>query len=194
MLGVRIIFNLMAVGKIIKKVPIVVGNCTAFAVNQTFFPYTQGAYLSLNLGVDVFKIDRLIRHFGLPISPFYFAMTMAIFDAMLSYCKLLPRIMTLHNLIDSYLYLIVGQLHEVSNETNNAELKLFLEVEFGQVMYVGRLFVKANGKPTEVLTKLNELTDFTFDEEMELFEEIKFENLVMCEHVYEKLTFCVSQV
>ncbi|KAI8539604.1 hypothetical protein RHMOL_Rhmol09G0196000 [Rhododendron molle] len=92
----------------------------------------------------------------------------------------------------------VGQLREVSNKTNNAELKLFLEVEFGQdlqpvpppvkskeeiliflkcydplkeeLRYVGRLFVKANGKPAEVLTKLNELAGFATDEEIELFE------------------------
>lgn len=29
----------------------------------------------------------------------------------------------------------VGQLREVSNKANNAELKLFLEVEFGQVVF-----------------------------------------------------------
>lgn len=38
------------------------------------------------------------------------------------------------------------------------------------VSYVGRLFVKANGKPVEVLTKLNELAGFSPDEEIELFE------------------------
>ncbi|KAE9462827.1 hypothetical protein C3L33_05263, partial [Rhododendron williamsianum] len=93
----QVILDLMAVGKIIKKVPVVVGNCTAFAVNRTFFPYTQGSHLLLNLGVDVFRIDRLISRFGLPMGPFHFAVAMAIFDAILSYCKLLPRIMRLHN-------------------------------------------------------------------------------------------------
>ncbi|XP_058183376.1 ubiquitin C-terminal hydrolase 12-like isoform X3 [Rhododendron vialii] len=116
----------------------------------------------------------------------------------------------------------VGQLREVSNKTNNAELKLFLEVEFGQdlqpipppvkskeeiliflkcydplkeeLRYVGRLFVKANGKPAEVLTKLNELAGFATDEEIELFEEIKFEPTVMCEHIDKKLTFRGSQL
>lgn len=66
----QVILDLMAVGKIIKKVPVVVGNCTAFAVNRTFFPYTQGSHLLLNLGVDVFRIDRLISRFGLPMGPF----------------------------------------------------------------------------------------------------------------------------
>lgn len=64
------IVDLMTVGKIIKKVPVVVGNCTGFAVNRTFFPYTQGAQLLVNLGVDVFRIDRLITSFGLPMGPF----------------------------------------------------------------------------------------------------------------------------
>ncbi|GFY89110.1 ubiquitin-specific protease 12 [Actinidia rufa] len=92
----------------------------------------------------------------------------------------------------------VGQLIEVSNETNNAELKLFLEVEFGQdlrpispppkrkkdillffklydpvkeeLRYVGRLFVNAKGRPVEILTKLNEMAGFAADEEITLFE------------------------
>ncbi|KAK0570673.1 hypothetical protein LWI29_004836 [Acer saccharum] len=64
------ILDLMAVGKSIKKVPVVVGNCTGFAVNRAFFPYAQGAHLLANLGVDIFRIDRVISSFGLPIGPF----------------------------------------------------------------------------------------------------------------------------
>ncbi|PHT71000.1 Ubiquitin carboxyl-terminal hydrolase 12 [Capsicum annuum] len=92
----------------------------------------------------------------------------------------------------------VGQLREVSNKANNAELKLFLEVEFGlelqpvpppekikedillffklydpskeEIRYAGRLFVKGSGKPLEILAKLNELAGFLPDEEIELFE------------------------
>ncbi|CAL5365147.1 unnamed protein product [Camellia sinensis] len=70
------------------------------------------------------------------------------------------------------------------------ELRLFFYV----VSYVGRLFVKANGKPAEILTKLNELAGFAPDEEIELFEEIKFEPNVMCEHIDKKLTFRGSQL
>ncbi|KAL8234867.1 hypothetical protein R6Q59_020967 [Mikania micrantha] len=66
----QVILDLMTVGKIIKKSPVVVGNCTGFAVNRTFFPYTQGALLLLHLGVDLFRIDRLISSFGLPMGPF----------------------------------------------------------------------------------------------------------------------------
>ncbi|XP_059598307.1 ubiquitin C-terminal hydrolase 12 isoform X10 [Vitis vinifera] len=92
----------------------------------------------------------------------------------------------------------VGQLREVSNKANHAELKLFLEVELGQdlrpvpppektkeeillffklydplkeeLRYVGRLFVKGSGKPIEILSKLNELAGFSPNEEIELFE------------------------
>ncbi|KAJ9167828.1 hypothetical protein P3X46_019421 [Hevea brasiliensis] len=66
----QVILDLMTVGKSIKKVPVVVGNCTGFAVNRTFFPYTQGAHILVNLGVDVFRIDRVISNFGLPMGPF----------------------------------------------------------------------------------------------------------------------------
>ncbi|KAF9592304.1 hypothetical protein IFM89_013530 [Coptis chinensis] len=116
----------------------------------------------------------------------------------------------------------VGQLREVSNKAHNAELKLFLEVELGpescpvsppektkedillffklydpkkqELRYVGRLFVKGSGKPTEVLQKLNEMAGFSPDEEIDLYEEIKFEPTVMCEPIDKKLTFRSSQL
>ncbi|KAM7509531.1 hypothetical protein LguiA_019984 [Lonicera macranthoides] len=65
----QVILDLMTVGKAIKKVPVVVGNCTGFAVNRTFFPYTQGAHILIHLGVDVYRIDRVISSFGLPMGP-----------------------------------------------------------------------------------------------------------------------------
>ncbi|XP_042049767.1 ubiquitin C-terminal hydrolase 12-like isoform X1 [Salvia splendens] len=116
----------------------------------------------------------------------------------------------------------VGQLREVSNKANNAELKLFLEVAVGldmqplpppektkediilffklydpikeELRYVGRLFVKGNGKPMDILKKLNEMAGFAPDEEIELFEEIKYEPNVMCEHIDKKLSFRSSQL
>ena len=36
--------------------------------------------------------------------------------------------------------------------------------------YVGRLFVKAMGKPTEILTNLNEMAGYAPDEEIDLYE------------------------
>ncbi|KAM3221483.1 hypothetical protein P3L10_020753 [Capsicum annuum] len=64
------ILDLMAVGKAIKKVPVVVGNCTGFAVNRNFFPYSQSAHILVSLGVDVYRIDAQIASFGLPMGPF----------------------------------------------------------------------------------------------------------------------------
>ena len=66
----QVILDLLNVGKIIKKSSVVVGNCTGFAVNRTFFPYSQSAHLLVHLGVDAFRIDRLISNFGLPMGPF----------------------------------------------------------------------------------------------------------------------------
>ncbi|KAI3872456.1 hypothetical protein MKX03_023196 [Papaver bracteatum] len=60
----QVILDFMTVGKTIKKVCVVVGNWTGFAVNGTFFSYTQGAHILANLGVDVFRIERLISSFG----------------------------------------------------------------------------------------------------------------------------------
>ncbi|XP_020574244.1 ubiquitin carboxyl-terminal hydrolase 12-like [Phalaenopsis equestris] len=115
----------------------------------------------------------------------------------------------------------VGQLREVSNKGHNAELRLFLELEHSdsipsslpdktkediflffklydpvkeELRYVGRLFVRALGKPAEILTKLNEMAGFSPSEEIELYEEIKFDPTVMCEHIDKKLTFKSSQL
>ncbi|XP_043711891.1 ubiquitin C-terminal hydrolase 12 isoform X1 [Telopea speciosissima] len=59
---------------------------------------------------------------------------------------------------------------------------------------VGRIFVKGTGKPVDILTKLNEMAGFAPNEEIELYEEIKFEPSVMCEHIDKKLTFRSSQL
>ncbi|KAL6997869.1 CSN-associated deubiquitinating enzyme Ubp12 [Sarracenia purpurea var. burkii] len=116
----------------------------------------------------------------------------------------------------------VGQLRDVSSKTQNAELKLFLEVELGldrnpipppnktkddillffklyvpekaELRYVGRLFVKGSSKPIEILTKLNEMAGFAPDEEIELYEEVKFEPCVMCERLDKRLSFRFSQI
>uniref|UniRef100_A0A0D9WVU2 ubiquitinyl hydrolase 1 n=1 Tax=Leersia perrieri TaxID=77586 RepID=A0A0D9WVU2_9ORYZ len=116
----------------------------------------------------------------------------------------------------------VGQLKEVANKAHNAELKLFLEVELGldlkplplpektredillffklydpekeQLRYIGRLFVKASGKPQDILPKLRKMAGFSQDEEIELYEEIKFEPNVMCEYIDNRLLFRACQL
>nr|CAD1819665.1 unnamed protein product [Ananas comosus var. bracteatus] len=116
----------------------------------------------------------------------------------------------------------VGQLRDVTNRAFNSELKLFLEVELGpefrplplpekskddillffklydpekaELRYVGRLFVKASGKPFEITSKLNEMAGFPLEDDIELFEEIKFEPHVMCEHIDKRQNFRASQL
>ncbi|XP_010534918.1 PREDICTED: ubiquitin carboxyl-terminal hydrolase 12-like [Tarenaya hassleriana] len=116
----------------------------------------------------------------------------------------------------------VGQIREASNKANNADLKLFLEVERGpdlrpipppdkskddillffklydpekaEIRYVGRLMVKNSSKPMDIIEKLNEMAGFAPDQEIELFEEIKYEPCVMCEHLDKKTSFRLCQV
>lgn len=116
----------------------------------------------------------------------------------------------------------VGQLREVSNKTNAADLKLFLEVEYGpdlqpmplpekskedillffklydpekeEFRFVGRFFVKSSNKPIEIVAKLNDLAGFDPDQEIDLFEEIKFEPTVMCERLDKRASFRFSQI
>ncbi|XP_028781274.1 peroxisomal fatty acid beta-oxidation multifunctional protein-like [Neltuma alba] len=68
----QVVVDLITVGKELKKVPLVVKNCPAFAVNRTFFPYTQAAYFLADLGIDIFRIDKVITTFGMPMGPFQF--------------------------------------------------------------------------------------------------------------------------
>ncbi|XVE65595.1 hypothetical protein DITRI_Ditri08aG0012800 [Diplodiscus trichospermus] len=69
----QIIVDLLNVAKKIKKTPIVVGNCTGFAVNRMFFPYTQASLFLAERGTDVYRIDQVITKFGMPIGPFRLA-------------------------------------------------------------------------------------------------------------------------
>ncbi|XP_076924095.1 peroxisomal fatty acid beta-oxidation multifunctional protein MFP2-like [Bidens hawaiensis] len=64
------VVDLLDVGKKIRKTPVVVGNCTGFAVNRMFYPYTQAALLLVERGADIYKIDRAITKFGMPMGPF----------------------------------------------------------------------------------------------------------------------------
>ncbi|WJX22997.1 CSN-associated deubiquitinating enzyme Ubp12 [Trifolium repens] len=76
------------------------------------------------------------------------------------------------------------------------ELLLFFklyEPSSQKLRYVGRLFVMGSRKPVDILMKLNEMAGFAPDEEIDLFEEIKFEPKIMCEHVDKKSTFRENQ-
>ena len=64
------VLDLLTLSKAIKKTPVVVGNCTGFAVNRVFFPYTMAAAMMVDLGVDLYRIDRVIKAWGMPMGPF----------------------------------------------------------------------------------------------------------------------------
>uniref|UniRef100_A0A0E0DM90 Uncharacterized protein n=1 Tax=Oryza meridionalis TaxID=40149 RepID=A0A0E0DM90_9ORYZ len=66
----QVVVDLLDVGKKIKKTPVVVGNCTGFAVNRMFSPYTSIALLLVDRGMDVYKIDQVCTEFGMPMGPF----------------------------------------------------------------------------------------------------------------------------
>lgn len=66
----QVVLDTIAFGSGIKKTPVVVGNCTGFAVNRVFFPYTQAACLLVDMGLDPYLIDKVIAGFGMPMGPF----------------------------------------------------------------------------------------------------------------------------
>ena len=70
-ISLQVILDTLEYGSAIKKTPVVVGNCTGFAVNRVFFPYTQAACLLVDLGLDPYKIDKaILGGFGMPMGPF----------------------------------------------------------------------------------------------------------------------------
>ncbi|KAM0883676.1 hypothetical protein ACQ4PT_031462 [Festuca glaucescens] len=111
----------------------------------------------------------------------------------------------------------VGQLKDTTNRLQDSELRLYLEIENHltlplktkddillffklydpekeELRYVGSLFLKASNKPSDIVQKLNEIAGFQPDEDIELYEEIKFEPTVMCEPVDVDVSFSSSQI
>lgn len=67
----QVVLDTLEMGLKIKKTPVVVGNCTGFAVNRVFFPYTMAACMLVDLGADPYLIDKVIKgQFGMPMGPF----------------------------------------------------------------------------------------------------------------------------
>jgi enoyl-CoA hydratase/3-hydroxyacyl-CoA dehydrogenase len=65
------VVDALGLAKQIHKTPVVVGNCTGFAVNRVFFPYTMAACLLADLGLSPYAIDGVISsQFGMPMGPF----------------------------------------------------------------------------------------------------------------------------
>jgi hypothetical protein len=52
----QVILDTLGLSGTIKKTPVVVGNCTGFAVNRVFFPYTMSACLLADLGQNPYEV------------------------------------------------------------------------------------------------------------------------------------------
>lgn len=52
----QVLLDTLQLSSDIKKTPVVVGNCTGFAVNRVFFPYTMAACLLMDCGVNPFQV------------------------------------------------------------------------------------------------------------------------------------------
>mmetsp|Transcript_33969 Transcript_33969/g.47059 ORF Transcript_33969/g.47059 Transcript_33969/m.47059 type:complete len:721 (+) Transcript_33969:140-2302(+) len=66
----QVVLDCIGMGLLIKKTPVVVGNCTGFAVNRVFFPYTMAALMLLDMGQDPYTLDKVISsEFGMPMGP-----------------------------------------------------------------------------------------------------------------------------
>uniref|UniRef100_A0A0C9RZE1 TSA: Wollemia nobilis Ref_Wollemi_Transcript_536_2735 transcribed RNA sequence n=1 Tax=Wollemia nobilis TaxID=56998 RepID=A0A0C9RZE1_9CONI len=68
--SVQILVDVLGLAKSLKKVPVVVKSSPGFAVNRVFFPYGMGAHFLADLGVDPYRIDSVIKGFGMPMGPF----------------------------------------------------------------------------------------------------------------------------
>uniref|UniRef100_A0A453FM38 ubiquitinyl hydrolase 1 n=1 Tax=Aegilops tauschii subsp. strangulata TaxID=200361 RepID=A0A453FM38_AEGTS len=110
----------------------------------------------------------------------------------------------------------VGQLKDAAIRMNSSELRLYLEEnhltlasrtkddillffklydpEKEELRYVGNLLLKASSKPSDIVPKLNEIAGFQHDEDIELYEEIKFEPNIMCEPVDCDVSFSLNQI
>ncbi|KAK8509824.1 hypothetical protein V6N13_093668 [Hibiscus sabdariffa] len=67
----QVIVDLLAIGKKMEKIPIVIiHNSTGSVMNRMFFPYSQAAMALVERGVDLYQIDRAAEAFGMTMGPF----------------------------------------------------------------------------------------------------------------------------
>jgi enoyl-CoA hydratase/3-hydroxyacyl-CoA dehydrogenase len=66
----QVIVDTLALAAKLKKTPIVVGNCVGFTANRIFAPYCQAATFLAERGVDIYRIDKNVENFGMPMGPF----------------------------------------------------------------------------------------------------------------------------
>lgn len=75
----QVLVDLLNIGKLIKKTPVVVGNTVGFGVNRVFFPYGMAALMLLDLGVDLYRIDGVLKAFGMPMGPLQYVSVLSVF-------------------------------------------------------------------------------------------------------------------
>ncbi|XP_070566357.1 peroxisomal bifunctional enzyme-like isoform X1 [Ptychodera flava] len=63
------IATVMTLGKTIKKVPVLVGNCHGFVGNRMMFQYTSEASFLIEEGCLPEEVDRVLEDFGFPLGP-----------------------------------------------------------------------------------------------------------------------------
>ncbi|KAL5704941.1 ubiquitinyl hydrolase 1 [Ranunculus cassubicifolius] len=79
----------------------------------------------------------------------------------------------------------------LSGKTNDHILLFFklYDAENKLLSYVGNMIVKISGCPSEILIKLNKMAKFSPSQEIELYKEIKYEPIVVCEQIDPTSTF-----
>jgi len=60
----------MQVGKSVKKVPVLVGNCEGFVGNRLLGPYMSSASMAVLEGASIGQIDKALYDFGFAMGPF----------------------------------------------------------------------------------------------------------------------------
>jgi 3-hydroxyacyl-CoA dehydrogenase len=68
--GKEVIATSLKLGRRLNKVGVVVGNCFGFVANRMLAYYMREAYLLLEEGASVSRIDKALTDFGMPVGPF----------------------------------------------------------------------------------------------------------------------------
>jgi 3-hydroxyacyl-CoA dehydrogenase len=70
----EVIATSLALGKRLRKVGVLVGNCFGFVGNRMFFPYTRESNFLVEEGASIEEVDRVLHEFGMAMGP------LAVFD------------------------------------------------------------------------------------------------------------------
>ncbi|KAK3589578.1 hypothetical protein CHS0354_043032 [Potamilus streckersoni] len=62
--------TVMALGRRIRKVPVLVGTCESFAANRMLHPYVTEALYLVEEGASPYEVDQVLEDFGMPMGMF----------------------------------------------------------------------------------------------------------------------------